>query len=219
MIQTKAQWNPAMKELKAEMSKKNASLDHVRELMVDLHGFTQCSSVSGHKSSLYDELWSKKEQTVFTAFSEKNLYSVAWHLWHAARIEDITCSYFICGEEEIFDSGNFQNRLKIPFRHTGVSLDYIQMTELNRTADLECLHEYRCLVGERTQKVFKTLTFERLKEKVSPSALVRIAELGSVAPEDEWLLDFWGKKKLFGIVTMPLTRHLLVHLNSALRLI
>jgi hypothetical protein len=33
-----------------------------------------------------------------------------------------------------------------------------------------------------------------------------------------WLLDFWGRKNVAGILTMPLTRHQVVHLNDSLKI-
>ena len=218
MIETKVQWNKAMKDLKAEMTNKNVMINKVRDLIIDLHGYTHNSSVSGKTASLYDELWSKRENTDFTSITERNIYSISWHLWHAARIEDITCSYFICGEEEFFYELDFVKRLNIPFKHTGNSMDFSEMTDFNKCIDLDQLHEYRSCVGKRTQCVFEEITIEKLNERVSTSALSQILKHGSVIKEDEWLLSFWGEKKIFGIITMPLTRHLLVHLNSALRL-
>jgi hypothetical protein len=33
-----------------------------------------------------------------------------------------------------------------------------------------------------------------------------------------WLLDFWGKKTVAGILLMPITRHQIVHLNDCIKL-
>jgi len=33
-----------------------------------------------------------------------------------------------------------------------------------------------------------------------------------------WLLDFWGKKDVAGIILMPITRHQIVHLNDCFNL-
>ncbi len=219
MIDTKEQWNPAMKDLKAEMAKKDVKINKVRDIMVDLHGYTHSSSVSGRTSSLYDELWSKRENTDFTSFTENNIYSIAWHLWHASRIEDITCSYFISDEEEILFEMDFANNLSTTIRHTGNSMDFSDMEDFNNYINLDKLHEYRCCVGKKTRYELEKLTKEKLREKVDKSKLPVIIERGSVIKEDEWLLSFWGKKNIFGIVTMPLTRHLLVHLNSAHRIV
>jgi hypothetical protein len=39
-----------------------------------------------------------------------------------------------------------------------------------------------------------------------------------VAEGAGYLLDYWGKQKVAGLLLMPATRHLMVHLNEAVRL-
>ncbi len=34
-------------------------------------------------------------------------------------------------------------------------------------------------------------------------------------PDAEWLVDFWGRKDVSGIIFMPLTRHHMVHINES----
>ena len=63
--------------------------------------------------------------------------------------------------------------------------------------------------AEEWNGIFKELNAIILEERTS----------GSVADEDSGLLDYWGSKNVAGIVTMPLTRRLLVHLNSAYRMV
>jgi hypothetical protein len=63
--------------------------------------------------------------------------------------------------------------------------------------------------------MMKKLKCEDLKRKVDQEALDEIARRGYVDPASAWLLDFWGRKRMAGIVGMPLTRHLMVHLNQA----
>ena len=41
---------------------------------------------------------------------------------------------------------------------------------------------------------------------------------GAVAKEARDLIDYWGKRRIAGLLLMPATRHNLVHLNEALRL-
>ena len=36
-------------------------------------------------------------------------------------------------------------------------------------------------------------------------------------PDSLWLLEFWGKKDVAGILLMPPTRHMLLHLNDCCR--
>jgi hypothetical protein len=55
--------------------------------------------------------------------------------------------------------------------------------------------------------------------KVSGDAIEEIESRGFVVKNSQWLLDFWGRKKIAGLITMPLTRHLMVHINESKRLV
>ncbi|HGM3526078.1 TPA: hypothetical protein ACKORX_000403 [Clostridioides difficile] len=55
-----------------------------------------------------------------------------------------------------------------------------------------------------------------MKRKVSPIDLERILVTGGVIKHEDsiWLLDFWGNKDIAGILLMPSTRHVILHLND-----
>ena len=55
--------------------------------------------------------------------------------------------------------------------------------------------------------------------KVSGDDLDRILNEGGVTRQEEsfWLLDFWGKKDVAGLLLMPPTRHVMLHLNDCFR--
>jgi len=217
MISNKEEWNILFTKLKSIIDKSSGDLSQIIELSIDLHMYTHESTFPTESVTLEDKLWQK--DGIFTDFTEKKLYSVAWHLWHSARVEDITCSHLICRDKEIIDEYDFVNRMSIPFRTTGNSMDFSEMGRFNEGINLKELRNYRFEVSKKTQKLLESLTHERLQEKVMSESLSKIMECGSIANTDTWLLDYWGKKKISGIIMMPLTRHLLVHLNSAIRLL
>jgi hypothetical protein len=82
------------------------------------------------------------------------------------------------------------------------------------------LYEYRNAVGTRTKEIIKALKPEDMKRKVSQEGIDSIARVGGVSkhPDAVWLLDFWGRKTIAGIIQMPITRHQIVHLNDSVRL-
>ena len=55
---------------------------------------------------------------------------------------------------------------------------------------------------------------------MEPSSVNRILSEGGVldVEDSSWLLDFWGKKNVAGIIQMPITRHQVVHINDSLKL-
>lgn len=58
-----------------------------------------------------------------------------------------------------------------------------------------------------------------MKRTFEKYQLQRIINEGAVLDVEasNWLIDFWGKKNVSGILLMPGTRHHMVHLNESFR--
>lgn len=56
------------------------------------------------------------------------------------------------------------------------------------------------------------------KRKPTQEQLKRIIEENVVTTSKDsiWLVDFWSKKTVSGLLTMPITRHQIVHMNDCL---
>ena len=63
----------------------------------------------------------------------------------------------------------------------------------------------------------KDLEFSDLKRKFKKEQLDKIFEKKAVArhPKADWLVDFWGRKNVAGIIFMPLSRHNMIHINES----
>jgi hypothetical protein len=211
-------FNQGLKELKAAINEGDRA--QAISLMLDLNAFVHAKAASrAAEPTLEDAIWKKGDPALFVRSTEKSIYSAAWHLWHSARIEDICAHAFINGKEQVLETKGYRRSLGVKRIDTGNSFDSREMEKFNRTIDLGQLRKYRVEVGRETRAMLKGLAIETLKRKVEPEALAEIARRGYVDPASAWLMDFWGKKKISGIVAMPLTRHLLVHLNDARRLL
>jgi len=55
---------------------------------------------------------------------------------------------------------------------------------------------------------------------VEKGQLEKIKQNGGVIDNQKsiWLLDFWGKKNILGLINMPITRHQIVHLNDCFKI-
>ena len=84
--------------------------------------------------------------------------------------------------------------------------------------DLDALWAYRCAVGRRTREIVQQLGPEDLKRKVDPTRLQRVWDEGAVVEAASDIVDYWGKRDVAGLLLMPASRHLIVHLNEALKL-
>lgn len=144
-------------------------------------------------------------------------HSIAWILWHIARIEDVTMNMLVAGRPQILIAGNWLEHLGVTVRHTGNAMKPEEVDELSTRVDLKALRTYRMGVGRGTRQIVKGLKPEDLKRKVSASRLQTLLDEGAVLPGARGLIDYWGKRNIAGLLLMPPTRHVIVHLNEASR--
>jgi hypothetical protein len=144
--------------------------------------------------------------------------SIAWILWHLARIEDVTMNFLVSGVDQIFQKEHWADRLGISIRHTGNAMSRRQITELSNVINIVELRKYRVAVGRRTEAIIESTNPEDLIEKVSPSRLSQVLVEGAVTEKALDLIEYWGKRTISGLLLMPPTRHCFIHLNDAARI-
>jgi hypothetical protein len=99
-------------------------------------------------------------------------------------------------------------------------MTYNEIFNLSRSLNMEQLYAYRNAVGSRTREIIESLKLADLKCKMTPESVQRILAEGGVTEHKDsvWLLDFWGKKTVAGILLMPITRHQILHINDSMSL-
>jgi hypothetical protein len=145
-------------------------------------------------------------------------HSVAWIIWHIARCEDIGMNLLVAGSPQVLNQGSWIERTKSPIRHTGNEMDGAGITDFSEAVDIEALRAYRVAVGRRTRQIVEQLGLEDLKRKVDPARLQRVWDEGAVVEAAGYIVDYWGKRDVAGLLLMPASRHHIVHLNEALKL-
>lgn len=145
-------------------------------------------------------------------------HSVAWNIWHIARIEDVAMNLLVAGSPQILYRDNWLERMKISARDTGNAMKQEEMATLSATMDIEALRDYRLTIGRRTREIVKGLRPEDLKHKVQPSRLQQVMDEGALVEAAVGIKEYWGRRNIAGLLLMPATRHSLVHLNEALSL-
>jgi hypothetical protein len=91
-----------------------------------------------------------------------------------------------------------------------------EIEDFDSRVNFKALDAYRMKVGRNTRKIVKGLAYTDMKRKPERRQLERIKDSGAVLEHADsiWLLDFWGKKDILGLILMPLTRHQTLHLND-----
>lgn len=202
------------KELNAIIRKPD-KLDESKRLFLELHSKLHISSMSGTERNEVDALLADLALHEYSIMPTSKDETIAWVLWHIARIEDLTMNILVADSKQLFDD-EWKIQLNTPISDTGNALSDDEIMELSQRLNIERLVAYRNAVGQRTRDIVKSLSADDMKRKVAVQGLDAIKRVGGVTEQEDsrWLLDFWGKKDVVGLLLMPPTRHVIMHLND-----
>jgi len=145
-------------------------------------------------------------------------HSIAWILFHIARIEDITMNMLVAGTPQLFVRDHWADKLNVSILHSANKMDDRGVAAFSTQIDIDALVLYRQSVGRRTREIVRKLKPEELKQKADPSRLQKVMDEGALLPEAIEILNYWSKRTIAGLLLMPPTRHNFLHLNEALRI-
>lgn len=177
---------------------------------------------------LFDELYQLKRELNREEFNSipfinadgYHSKTIAYSIWHIFRIEDIVAHTLISQDEQIFFSGDYQNRIGSPIITTGNELVRQQIADFSETLNLDELYRYAVSVKDSTDELLKHLSFKDLKRKMTDSDKERLILLDVVSEDEKacWLIDYWCGKDVRGLIQMPFSRHLIMHIEASLRI-
>lgn len=219
MFKAATDWNPKQALLKKVIKDKDHFPEALR-LCMDMHRFVHLSStLSSEEDTLEDMVWEGLEDEDLAVMPTEKDVTIAWNIWHITRIEDLTMNLLVQNGSQVLN-GNWLEKLNTTVTDTGNAMTDEEILSFSTSVNKGELKNYRNAVGRQTLKLLSHLTPADIKRKVTQSGLERIRSEGGVTnqPSSLWLLDFWGKKDVAGILQMPITRHQVVHLNDSLKL-
>jgi hypothetical protein len=146
-------------------------------------------------------------------------HSVAWRIWHIARIEDATMNILLADAAQVFERGRWRGKMAIDFVGAGNEMSNADIVKLSECINLKALFAYRLAVGERTRAMIKRLDLTELSHPPAPDRLRRLVKERVVQEPALWLADYWGGHPAANLLLMPATRHPFVHLNEIKRLL
>jgi hypothetical protein len=186
-------WNIQQKELRRLLSTKENSTS-TTQLFMSQHAALHTSSI------VQPALWSYADE-VLKDLSEDQLryipdsmeHSIAWLIWHIARIEDVTMNMLVSGRPQLMHQKNWSEKMKIQFQDTGNAMSADNIALLSDSIDIQKLQAYRLAVGFRTREIVKQLQPAELKNKVQRSRLQQVLDEGAVIQAASDLIEYWGK--------------------------
>ncbi len=212
-------WNPLQAQLRELLAGKD-SFQEAMALLAVMHAMLHTREVyGGAEATLMDAVWENLSPSAFVTMPTAKDVTVAWNIWHVTRIEDLTANLLIADGGQVLDE-SWQAKLHTKVRDTGNAMADEEILSFSGEVDREALKEYRNAVGRRTREILKHLSPKDLSRKFEKRQTGRILAEGGVLPHPDsvWLLDFWGRKNVAGILLMPMTRHQMGHLNDCLKL-
>ena len=146
--------------------------------------------------------------------------TIAYSIWHIFRIEDIVAHILISEDEQVFCTGNYQERIHSPIITTANELVKQQIADFSKQLNLEELYSYIFEVKASTEKIIKSLSYTELKKKVSEQRKEYLKSLNVVSNNENaiWLIDYWCNKDIRGLIQMPFSRHWIMHIEASIRI-
>jgi hypothetical protein len=188
-------------------------------MFMEQHAALHSAEMSGAGAWSYeDEIMHALSEEQARCIPRGEEHSIAWVLWHLARIEDVTMSLLAAGESQLLHVENWLARLQAPFEHTGNAMDVQAVAGLSAALDIATLRAYRMAVGRRTREIAAGLPPQQLKQKVEPARIQRLLDEGCVLDEAHSVVEYWSKRSIAELLLMPPTRHCFIHLNEASRI-
>jgi hypothetical protein len=206
------------KKLK-EILSKPTDIHSALQLCMEQHAMVHTSEVSKINSKTFeDDLWDSVDEDMFKYATNENGRTIAYGLWHCTRIEDITMNILVSQSSQVISKNNFLSRINSSILNTGNQLSAEEILCFSKEINMKELRNYRIAVGRRSCEIISNLTTSDLKRRFTKPTIDRIIDEKAVAdvPSANWLIDFWGRKNVAGILLMPATRHNLVHINECL---
>lgn len=211
-------WNDDIKELRNIILKPD-KIQESKSLALSLHSMVHLSIMSGvDKKTFEDELWEGLDENTFRTSQNQKGRTIAYGIWHCTRIEDITMNLLVAGDKQIFNRENWKEKINSNITDTGNAMSEDDIMEFSKNINIQELKNYRIEVGRRTRDIVKNLSTQDMKRKFDKHRLQRILDERSVLDVEasNWLIDFWGRKNVAGIILMPMTRHQVIHINESL---
>lgn len=206
-------WSEINKEVKGLLNKRDTFNEGINKL-ISLRNllFTEWKKEL-NKLSLLD--YSKQPYINKKGYDSK---TIAYSIFHVARIEDIVLNTLIKKEEQIFIRDNYKSKLNSSIITTGNELKKEEISFFSKELNINELWNYFNNVLEESNCFLLNLKYEDLKITYSEEDKERIKMTKSVDEEENWLIEYWCNKDIKGLLGMPFSRHWIMHIEASLRI-
>ena len=208
-------------------------LAQIRSLALDLHAMVHPAEVSGLvEKTIADfvldymlqgnqnELVPRETWDTDLHYAGTATVPICWQFWHTYRIEDLVSNLLMANGKQIFDEA-WQKRIGSSITDTGNALELEEAIAWARDIHVDELRNYMIEVGRNTRRILSGLSLEQIQSMVPEEWVMRILEEGGVTTDfrSVWLLVFWGRLTVGGMILTPMTSHHMMHLPTSVNAI
>src|SRR5437867_12407319 len=161
-----------------------------RDLFLDQHAAVHSAAVGGNKMSAAERTFGGLTDEQMRVRPREDLNSVAWLMWHIARVEDAMVNVVLAGRSQVFDDA-WMKRLGITRRDFGTGMTSPEVTELTRQIDVGALREYRDAVGRRTREIVGGFKPQDWEGSVTAEVVERAADEGAFGVRTEMMVKMF----------------------------
>ncbi len=209
---------------------KRNDIDTIRELTLEVHAMVHPSEISGRAEKTIadyvlnymlkghqNDLVPREDYDVDLHYAGTRTVPMCWQFWHTYRIEDLVSNILMANQNQIFDE-EWKRKIGSSITDTGNALEIDEAIAFGKAVNIEALHEYMIVVVKNTRHILEKLTLEQINSMVPEKWVMRILEEGGVTTDFRsiWLLVFWGRLTIGGMILTPMTDHHMMHLPPCL---
>ena len=220
--------NTTFEELKAALE--GDDLSRIKDLTLELHALVHPALVSGRAEKTVadivldhvlngnqNEIVQRETWDTDLHYAGSKTVPMCWQLWHTYRIEDLVSNILMENGRQIFND-EWQKKIGSSITDTGNALEPDELTKWAKDINVEELKNYMITVGKNTRRILAGLSLEQIKNMVPEEWVMRILEEGGVTTDfrSVWLLVFWGRLTIGGMILTPMTSHHMMHLPTSI---
>lgn len=213
-----------------KLALQGTDIDKIRELTLEVHAMVHPAEISGRTEKTIadyvldymlrgnqNELVPREDYDVDLHYAGTRTVPLCWQFWHTYRIEDLVSNILMANQNQIFNE-EWQRKIDSPITDTGNALELDEAIAFGKEINVEALHEYILAVGKNTRNILGNLTLVQINSMVPEEWVMRILEEGGVTTDfrSVWLLVFWGRLTMGGMILTPMTDHHMMHLPPCL---
>lgn len=213
-----------------KLALQGTDIDKIRELTLEVHAMVHPAEISGRTEKTIadyvldymlrgnqNELVPREDYDVDLHYAGTRTVPLCWQFWHTYRIEDLVSNILMANQNQIFNE-EWQRKIGSPITDTGNALELDEAIAFGKEISVEALHEYMLAVGKNTRNILGNLTLVQINSMVPEEWVMRILEEGGVTTDfrSVWLLVFWGRLTMGGMILTPMTDHHMMHLPPCL---